>query len=220
VSDATTIEAIIRQIGLLRTRYAPRPTPWDNLSDDDIAEMSEEWVRALLPFGPATMMDAIDQWIAEATPWFPSLNDLVIRCAEIDKRRRKARELRMPVSMIVHCDGSGFTETVDGSVPCTRCNPYLAETFADHRAWKRLKTGTSLHLLNSQVQFIMGRMEAPESNPMPARCEIVEDPDAVFPTFAEGLEIAKRAYAEEAARAGKPINMKHFMTAMGANDAT
>lgn len=214
MSEETIIAAIINQISDLRLWYSPKKTPWDNLSTDEAAEMSEQWVTALTPFGVATVMDAVEAWRG-LSDWFPSLNDFVKICADIDERRRMAKALRMPVSSITHCDGSGWIPNEADAEPCPRCNPFVRRLFNDKAAWRRFRSGTPMYLLLSDVKFVNGRLAAPDGEPMPAPCGQAEDPTEWTP-FPKGVEIARRAYVAEAAANNREINMKLFDATIGA----
>lgn len=215
MTDADQIAAILREIAHLRTMFAPRPTPWDSLSHDDQAEMSKAWVEALAPFGAATVADALDMWFQSQNMWFPTLNDVIINCTEVDYRRRAAKALRMPASKVVHCDGSGWIDEDTGMAPCPRCNPWLRVLYGDAAGWRRFLEGASLHLLLPELRHVNGHTLTPDGQPMPPSCEVIDDPDLPYLSFEEGIEYAQRAYVAEAAASGRPVDMKRFNATVG-----
>jgi hypothetical protein len=72
-----------------------------------------------------------------------------------------------------------------------------------------------LHLLMPEITFAGGHPRTPEGDPMPEPCQIVDDPSMGYPTFPEGIEIARRAYLSEVAATGGVVDMKKFDRVMG-----
>lgn len=95
-----------------------------------------------------------------------------------------------------HCTGSGWVDVPDGDglrKPCPRCNPYLAEVYADADKWARYRNGAALSDLHDGVN--RGRDGAMKVESMSAPCKVDTryDPERIV-DFAEGMQIARDEY--------------------------
>lgn len=123
------------------------------------------------------------------------------------------------------CDGSGWivlnrrsAGETDDTVPCRRCNPYLADIYDDVEKWRRYLDGVPLHLLHDDVEVrtIRGKEVMRGGHGTPPRCQIEthHDPAQRIATFLEGVEIARDAYIAECAQQGREPNWDYFESLM------
>lgn len=89
------------------------------------------------------------------------------------------------------CEGTGMIATSDGMRPCPRCNPYLADVYADPARWNdRYRAGTPLHELHGSLTVTHGQLRSETPMPPPCKRDTHHDPDR-FVSAAEGVQRAE-----------------------------
>lgn len=200
-------DALVAEIGALRVMYEPRPTPWFGQSADEQAVTTEQWVQILAAAGLGIdeFRLAWSTWAAsDAGDRFPAPRDLLALAA-----RAKRGEVRPVPADRMMCNGTGWRQKGDETVPCGRCSPALAAVWADPAKYARWKDGALLSDLDVGVEERKGmqryiiplRLEKPCSAASEESCPP-----------ARGLEIARAAYAAECEAQGRPPSWTHFAT--------
>lgn len=181
------------------------PGPWN---DDVIDVWVEQFTR--LDDGEvllAAVTTLITQW---TSTYRPSLGEVI----EAYHNTRSMR-LRRLLPSTTHCDGSGWVAGAGELVPCQRCNPALAEVFADqekHHAWR---SGTPLWSLDVGVERKRdGRLRYTAGDP--PTCHPVHDGGLLDLPKGRGIEVARQAYEAECKAAGRKPKGKQFAATVAA----
>jgi hypothetical protein len=192
----------------LRAMYEPRPTPWSGLTVEERNVTTDSWVAILTAAGITIpeFQSAVAAWVnQDGGEFFPSPLDL-LRLSAKSKRRDDARR-PIPADRI-QCDGTGWMRDDDDDLyPCARCNPALAAVFADPVKRSRWREGAVLADLDVGVEMRRGMLHYIVPLALDHPCSAAPDYTA---TGARGVEVARKAYADECASQGRAPSWDHF----------
>lgn len=164
------------------------------------------WIDAFVKLDEPDLLHATCENLALhwTSQYRPSLGEII----EAYEARHNYR-IRRVLPSTTHCDGSGWVNDGAGQQPCGRCNPALAEVFADSDKYQSWRTGTPLWLLDVGVEKKRsGQLRYIGAEP--PNCHPAHD-GGVFDVEANrGLAIAKAAYVEECRSLGHQPVMEHF----------
>ena len=191
--------SIARVIALLRGGY-----PSTKLDEDTYTV----WAAKLAPLDERDVIPAVDEHLAESM-FFPTIHELMTRIA---RRRDEARiaAARSRALPMAQCDGTGFIPNRDwGLTPCRRCNPALAQVWADPATFTAYRDGKPLEQLNVGVERHKGVLRY-VSGIVPPRCEPAWEHDDPTVESARGRAVALAAYLRECHDRGREPKMRAF----------
>lgn len=177
------------------------PGPWDEPS---VQTYTDEFMSWTGPHAAEVLTTVVAELVATwDIPFRPMIS-------EIHDRWSRAMAVRTPVlppTSAVHCDGSGWTWTEHGLVPCPRCNGAAAAVYADGSKLNRWRTGTDLEDLEVGVERVKGVLRYIDRREPVLCAEWEEDP--VEP--AVGRRAAWNGYQEQCEDDGRQPNPSHFL---------
>lgn len=162
----------------------------------------ELWLNVFHSDDPTMVMYGVREWVLTETR-FPTPADLrrYMRQARIDS------QAALPPSR--GCDGTGWRDIPEGLMPCSTCNPALAQVFADRDKLRRWRHGEAVKTLINMDMMIM-----PVAYCQPDTFH--EDPNDRMVSPSVGRRIAWRAHVDDAAdRQVAPMDETYFMRMLG-----
>lgn len=184
----------MRALGIL---VGAVPGPWNDDVIDVWTEQFERLDDAASLEGAVTTL--VTQW---TSTYRPSLGEVI----EAYHAARNYRVRRLLPST-THCDGSGWVDRGGQFVPCHRCNPALADVFADqekHEAWL---SGTPLWSLDVGVERKRdGRLRYTSGDP--PQCHRAHDGGVLDLPQGKGVAVARAAYEAEVKSLGRKPKWK------------
>jgi hypothetical protein len=187
---------------------------WNDVATTELTEMITDWVD--VEAANAAVTKLIRGWTSDFRPAMGAIRDAYVIQFDVNRARRAIAEGAVVVTG--GCDGSRFRPARFGSgvEPCPRCNPYLADLFADPIRWKQYLDGTPLYVLHDGVtRDAKGGTELERGMPPACARDEVHDPaDTVVPPQ-QGYDIALRAYLADCELLGIEANLEKFHAWMG-----
>jgi hypothetical protein len=148
---------------------------------------------------------AAEQWVL-TSKWWPTPHDFKETFRAVRAEKAKATPNKVGH---VKCEGFGWVTFGGRDMPCTSCNPALAEVYYDDEKAQLLADGYAIHealgITKEELQDRYG------GRPRCIRSRY-DDP-TVSPT--RGKEIARLAYVAHCSEQGVEPNMRHFNKSLG-----